>query len=220
MARTVRFRAHFFDPRRTVMARFLRVTVTNPLPGKCMFPPPFCQHIIQNMITRQKEKECNEQPHNCIQSATPGDTGVIILRRAEHAEYLLSLLNGRGGSPLPPARNGPFERAAGDCCPCHMKEVNPKTGPPLSGSGSCEARGEAEMRRISFAPEGWSRSDGEADRKGPRAAFCCVSEFVPCASAAHRVCFPRRFGRFSPPKSPLFWLPKHPTLMRFEVHRG
>ena len=75
---------------------------------------------------------------------------------------------------------------AGATVPCHMKEDNHKTRwTPLSASGTCAARGEAEMRRRSFASKGRSRSDGEADRKGPRVAFCCSSEFVS----------PRRAGR-------------------------
>ena len=56
--------------------------------------------------------------------------------------------------------------------------VSLKTCSLVLVSGTRGAQGVAEMRRRSFASEGRSRSDGEADRKGPRVALCCSSEFI------------------------------------------
>ena len=66
------------------------------------------------------------------------------------------------------------------------------------------------MRRRSFASKGRSRSDGEADRKGPRVAICCSSEFVPSVSMFLRVCFPQRFQPVFRLQNRLFLAPKTP----------
>ena len=68
---------------------------------------------------------------------------------------------------------------------------------PLAHKGD---EGGQSRNRPAFVRERNLRSP----RRSVSVAFCCSSEFVPCVSIFLRVCFPRRFGRFSPPKSPVF----------------